>query len=75
MWGSRPARGWTLEQTHQKLSESRRAPDAVIIYAGHNEFASASAGRRTSRITWTIPVTRCRSAWRIHWERTRRFAG
>ena len=32
--------GWTLEQMHQKLAESRRPPDAVIIYAGHNEFAS-----------------------------------
>jgi lysophospholipase L1-like esterase len=32
--------GWTLEQMHQKLAESRRRPDAVIIYAGHNEFAS-----------------------------------
>ena len=32
--------GWTLEQMHQKLAESRRRPDAVIVYAGHNEFAS-----------------------------------
>ena len=32
--------GWTLEQMHQKLAESRRRPDAVLIYAGHNEFAS-----------------------------------
>ena len=32
--------GWTLEQMHQKLAESRRPPDAVIVYAGHNEFAS-----------------------------------
>jgi lysophospholipase L1-like esterase len=32
--------GWTLEQMHQKLAESRHRPDAVIIYAGHNEFAS-----------------------------------
>ena len=32
--------GWTLEQMHQKLAESRRRPDAVILYAGHNEFAS-----------------------------------
>jgi hypothetical protein len=32
--------GWTLEQMHQKLAESTRAPDAVIVYAGHNEFAS-----------------------------------
>ncbi len=33
-------RGWTLEQMHQKLAESQRRPDAVILYAGHNEFAS-----------------------------------
>jgi lysophospholipase L1-like esterase len=32
--------GWTLEQMHQKLAESRQRPDAVIVYAGHNEFAS-----------------------------------
>ena len=32
--------GWTLEQMQQKLAESRRRPDVVIIYAGHNEFAS-----------------------------------
>ena len=32
--------GWTLEQMHQKLAESRARPDAVILYAGHNEFAS-----------------------------------
>lgn len=32
--------GWTLEQMHLKLAESRRAPDVVILYAGHNEFAS-----------------------------------
>jgi lysophospholipase L1-like esterase len=32
--------GWTLEQMHQKLAESRRRPDVVILYAGHNEFAS-----------------------------------
>jgi lysophospholipase L1-like esterase len=32
--------GWTLEQMHQKLAEIRKAPDAIILYAGHNEFAS-----------------------------------
>jgi lysophospholipase L1-like esterase len=32
--------GWTLEQMHQRLVESRSRPDAVVIYAGHNEFAS-----------------------------------
>jgi hypothetical protein len=32
--------GWTLEQMHQKLAESRRRPGALILYAGHNEFAS-----------------------------------
>jgi lysophospholipase L1-like esterase len=32
--------GWTLEQMHQKLAELRRRPGAVILYAGHNEFAS-----------------------------------
>lgn len=32
--------GWTLEQMHHKLAESRRRPDVVLIYAGHNEFAS-----------------------------------
>ncbi len=32
--------GWTLEQMHQRLIESRTRPHAVIIYAGHNEFAS-----------------------------------
>jgi lysophospholipase L1-like esterase len=32
--------GWTLEQMHQKLAESPRRPDVVILYAGHNEFAS-----------------------------------
>ena len=32
--------GWTLEQMHQKLAELPRPPDAVILYAGHNEFAS-----------------------------------
>jgi lysophospholipase L1-like esterase len=32
--------GWTLETMHQRLVESRARPDAVIIYAGHNEFAS-----------------------------------
>ncbi len=32
--------GWTLEQMQQKLAEPRRPPDVVIIYAGHNEFAS-----------------------------------
>jgi lysophospholipase L1-like esterase len=32
--------GWTLEQMHQKLAESRHRPDAVILYAGHNEFSS-----------------------------------
>ncbi len=32
--------GWTLEKMHQKLAESRQRPDAVILYAGHNEFAS-----------------------------------
>ena len=32
--------GWTLEQMHQKLAEIKKAPDAIIIYAGHNEFAS-----------------------------------
>lgn len=32
--------GWTLEQMHQRLIESRSRPDVVIVYAGHNEFAS-----------------------------------
>lgn len=32
--------GWTLEQMHQRLVESRAIPDVVILYAGHNEFAS-----------------------------------
>jgi len=32
--------GWTLEQMHQKLTEPRRAPDVILLYAGHNEFAS-----------------------------------
>ncbi len=32
--------GWTLEQMHQKLAESRHRPGALILYAGHNEFAS-----------------------------------
>jgi lysophospholipase L1-like esterase len=32
--------GWTLEQMLQKLAEPHRPPDAVILYAGHNEFAS-----------------------------------
>jgi lysophospholipase L1-like esterase len=32
--------GWTLEQMHQRLSESPRGPDVVLLYAGHNEFAS-----------------------------------
>ncbi|WP_148595945.1 hypothetical protein [Aquisphaera giovannonii] len=32
--------GWTLEQMHQKLAESSRRPDLLILYAGHNEFAS-----------------------------------
>jgi lysophospholipase L1-like esterase len=32
--------GWTLEQMHQRLAETRRRPDAVLLYAGHNEFAS-----------------------------------
>ncbi len=32
--------GWTLEQMHQRLVESRSRPDVVIVYAGHNEFAS-----------------------------------
>ncbi len=35
--------GWTLEQMHQRLAESRQRPDAVILYAGHNEFASRHA--------------------------------
>jgi lysophospholipase L1-like esterase len=32
--------GWTLEQMHQRLAGLKYRPDAVIIYAGHNEFAS-----------------------------------
>lgn len=32
--------GWTLEQMHQRLIESRSRADLVIVYAGHNEFAS-----------------------------------
>jgi lysophospholipase L1-like esterase len=32
--------GWTLETMHQKLAESTRRPDAILLYAGHNEFAS-----------------------------------
>ena len=32
--------GWTLEQMHQKLAETARRPEVVILYAGHNEFAS-----------------------------------
>ncbi|WP_165230375.1 hypothetical protein [Aquisphaera insulae] len=32
--------GWTLESMHQKLAESSRRPDLVVLYAGHNEFAS-----------------------------------
>jgi lysophospholipase L1-like esterase len=32
--------GWTLETMHQRLVESRVRPDVVILYAGHNEFAS-----------------------------------
>jgi lysophospholipase L1-like esterase len=32
--------GWTLEQMHQKLAGLKYRPDAVIIYAGHNEFAA-----------------------------------
>ncbi len=41
--------GWTLEQMHQKLAESRRRPAAVILYAGHNEFASRHGW------SWEIP--------------------
>ena len=37
--GAGPA-GWTLEQMQQRLAESARRPDLVILYAGHNEFAS-----------------------------------
>ena len=32
--------GWTLEQMHQRLAEIKQSPDALIVYAGHNEFAS-----------------------------------
>jgi lysophospholipase L1-like esterase len=32
--------GWTLEHVHLKLAVSRQRPDVVILYAGHNEFAS-----------------------------------
>jgi lysophospholipase L1-like esterase len=32
--------GWTLEQIHQTLAKTRLRPDVVILYAGHNEFAS-----------------------------------
>src|SRR5262249_46987932 len=30
--------GQTLEQQHQRLAGLKRRPDALIIYAGHNEF-------------------------------------
>jgi len=32
--------GDTLELQHQRLSQLRRRPDAVIVYCGHNEFAA-----------------------------------
>jgi hypothetical protein len=32
--------GDSLEMQHQKLADLQRRPDAVIIYAGHNEFAA-----------------------------------
>ncbi len=32
--------GDSLEQQHHKLAGLKRRPDAVIIYSGHNEFAS-----------------------------------
>lgn len=44
--------GWTLEQMHQKLAESRQRPDAVILYAGHNEFASRYGW------SWEVPYYR-----------------
>jgi lysophospholipase L1-like esterase len=40
--------GWTLEHMQQKLAETRRPPDVVIIFAGHNEFAS--------RVGWSSNV-------------------
>ena len=32
--------GATLEQTHQRLAELQRRPDAIFVYAGNNEFHS-----------------------------------
>ena len=37
---------------HQKLAESRECPDAVILYAGHNEFASRFGW------SWEVPYYR-----------------
>jgi lysophospholipase L1-like esterase len=51
--------GWTLEQMHQKLAESRHRPDAVILYAGHNEFAS--------RYGWSSAVPHYRDSPRPWW--------
>lgn len=44
--------GWTLEKMHQKLAEARQRPDAVILYAGHNEFASRFGW------SWEVPYYR-----------------
>jgi lysophospholipase L1-like esterase len=53
--------GWTLEQMHQKLAESRQRPDAVILYAGHNEFASRYGW------SWEVPhyLDSPRPWWRL----------
>jgi lysophospholipase L1-like esterase len=32
--------GWTLEQMQQRFGQITNRPDVVVLYAGHNEFAS-----------------------------------
>jgi lysophospholipase L1-like esterase len=51
--------GWTLEQAHQKLAESRRPPDVVVLYAGHNEFSS--------RFGWSWDAPYYQSERRLSW--------
>ena len=42
--------GHSLEQQHQKLSTITRRPDAMIIYAGHNEFTARFEENRASTL-------------------------
>ena len=56
--------GWTLEQMHQRLAGLKYRPDAIIIYAGHNEFAAhVSVGPIRPRIILRTAHNRSSETW------------